>query len=136
MTMFSTLVPGETVWISATVRNNISPIYVAQLMLTTGTDIAFEETDYNEVWDKDFPTTNLIPIFVFQTIANISFTDLPSEMKPGKIYDITFDVTVPPNSSMYAITEITLPVDESAVMTVLDMSLVSYGCLSNYQNYF
>jgi hypothetical protein len=49
MTRLTTLALGDSVWISATVRNNASPIYVAQHLLTTVTEDAFEETDYNEV---------------------------------------------------------------------------------------
>ena len=57
-------------------------------------------------------------------MANINISDFPAEMRPGEIYNVTFQVTIPTNASMYAMTEISLPVNESAVMTVLEMTLV------------
>lgn len=62
-----------------------------------------------------------------QTLADISFNVTgPIDMSPGKIYEIPVDITVPPNSSLYGLVELTLPLDQSAVMTVLNVELVSF----------
>lgn len=45
----SLVVPGDTLWMSATVKINISPIYVTQLEITIVDDSAYVEFGENAV---------------------------------------------------------------------------------------
>lgn len=49
VTRLSPIPVGGKFWFSASVRSNLSPIWVGQLPITMVTQDSFEETDYNEV---------------------------------------------------------------------------------------
>ena len=60
---------------------------------------------------------------------SLNVSVLPLEWSPGQVYDIAFDVTVPPYSSLYGMVDVSLPVNESAVMTLVEITLVSLSLI-------
>lgn len=45
---------------------------------------------------------------------------------PSDFYMVLADVVVPPNSTVFAVVDFALPVDQSAVMTVVEAHVVSF----------
>lgn len=45
-------------------------------------------------------------------------------LEPSDFYTVLADVVVPPNSSVFALVDFVLPVDQSAVMTVVEAHVV------------